>query len=171
MGSSRKGKFVLYLYYMKEKFLYLSFAIVAVLLFLYTFIFVNETHHFVLNAGWENNLIEAKWLFYLIVGTGICLWGFYHFFAESLFSEGLIYLHVFSFILLAIVLVLWDNTSFSLQEAVESQSYNSIEEIKSDYRNIMDDRTGIYRSLFWLLFLIQPIGLINLLLGFIRPKS
>ncbi|MCA5006658.1 hypothetical protein [Sphingobacterium bovistauri] len=155
---------------MEKRVLYLSFTVIALLLFIYTFVCVNETHHFELNAGWETNLIEAKWLFYLVSAIGIGLWVFYHFFAKNLYSEGLIYLHVISYLLLAIVLIFWDNNSFSLQEAVESQTYNSVEEIKSDYHNVMD-RTDLYRSLFWLLLLIQPIGLVNLILGFIKPNT
>lgn len=155
---------------MGKKILYLCFAVIAVLLFVYTFTCVDETHHFELNAGWQANLIEEKWLFYLVAGIGVCLWGFYSFFAKYLYSEGLIYLHVISYVLLAVVLVLWDNNSFSLQEAVESQTYNSIQDIKSDYHDIMD-RTDIYRSLFWLLLLLQPIGLVNLLLGFLKPNA
>lgn len=155
---------------MKKNFVCLAFAIIAMLLFVYTFIFVNETHLFELNLGWETNMIEAKWLFYLVAAIGICLWVFYHFFIIDLYSEGLVYLHLFSYLLLAVVLVLWDNNSFSLQEAVESQSYSSVQDIKSDYHNVMD-RSAIYRSLFWLLLLLQPIGLVNLLLGFIKPNS
>ena len=155
---------------MEGKFIYLSFAIIALLLFGYTFVFVDETHHFELNAGWETNLIEAKWLFYLVVGIGVCLWGFYNFFALSLYSEGLIHLHIALYLLLATILVLWDNNSFSLQEAVESQSYSSVREIRSDYHQV-NDRSSIYRSLFWLFLLVQPIGLVNLLLGFIKPNT
>ena len=155
---------------MEKKYVYLSFAVLAVLLFIYTFIFVSETHVLLLNAGWQTNLIETKWLFYLVAGMGICLWAFYHFFASILYSEGLIYLHFISYLILAVVLVLWDNTSFSLQEAVESQSYSSLSDIRNDYHGVMD-RTTIYRSLFWLLLLIQPIGLVNLLLGFIKPNT
>jgi len=155
---------------MEKKIVYLYFAVIAVLVFVYTFVFVDETHNFVLNAGWETNLIEAKWLFYLVAGIGVCLWVFYYFFASSLYSEGLIHLHIASYLILAIVLILWDNNSFSLQEAVESQSYNSVREIQNDYQEV-NDRSSIYRSLFWLFLLIQPIGLLNLLLGFIKPNT
>lgn len=154
---------------MENRFVYLAFAVLAILLFVYTFIFVNETHQFVLNAGWETNLIEAKWLFYLVAGIGICLWIFYHFFGTILYSEGLIYLHVISYFILIIVLILWDNNAFSLQEAVESQSYNSVHDLRSDYHDI-SDRETIYRSLFWLLLLIQPIGLVNLIMGFMKSN-
>ncbi|WP_149915028.1 hypothetical protein [Sphingobacterium cavernae] len=154
---------------MENRFVYLAFAVLAILLFVYTFIFVDETHQFVLNAGWETNLIEAKWLFYLVAGIGICLWIFYHFFGTILYSEGLIYLHVISYFILTIVLILWDNNAFSLQEAVESQSYNSVHDLRSDYHDI-SDRETIYRSLFWLLLLIQPIGLVNLLMGFMKSN-
>lgn len=155
---------------MEKKYVYLSFAVVAIVLFIYTFICVDETHLFLLNAGWETNLIEAKWLFYLVVGMGIALWAFYHFFASILYSEGLIYLHIISYLILAGVLVLWDNNTFSLQEAVESQTYTSLKDIRIDYHEVMD-RTTVYRSLFWLFLLIQPIGLVNLLLGFIKPNT
>jgi len=154
---------------MENRFVYLAFAVLAILLFVYTFIFVDETHQFVLNAGWETNLIEAKWLFYLVAGIGICLWIFYHFFGKILYSEGLIYLHVISYFILTIVLILWDNNAFSLQEAVESQSYNSVHDLRSDYHDI-SDRETIYRSLFWLLLLIQPIGLVNLIMGFMKSN-
>lgn len=154
---------------MENRFVYLAFGVLAILLFAYTFIFVDETHHLMLNAGWETNLIEAKWLFYLVAGIGVCLWGFYHFFGVNLYSEGLIYLHIVSYLILTIVLILWDNNSFSLQEAVESQSYSSVQDLRNDYQNVMD-RSSIYRSLFWLFLLIQPIGLVNLIMGFIRPN-
>lgn len=154
---------------MENRFVYLAFAVLAILLFVYTFIFVDETHQFVLNAGWETNLIEAKWLFYLVAGIGICLWIFYHFFGTILYSEGLIYLHVISYFILIIVLILWDNNAFSLQEAVESQSYNSVHDLRSDYHDT-SDRETIYRSLFWLLLLIQPIGLVNLIMGFMKSN-
>ena len=154
---------------MEKKFVYLSFAVIAVLVFVYTFVFVDETHNFVLNAGWETNLIEAKWLFYLVAGIGVCLWGFYYFFASNLYSEGLIHLHIATYLILAIVLILWDNNSFSLQEAVESQSYNSVREIQSEYHQV-NDRSSIYRSLFWLFLLIQPIGLVNLIMGFMKSN-
>ena len=155
---------------MEKKIVYLLFAVMAVLLFVYTFIFVDETHHIVLNAGWETNLIEAKWLFYLVAGIGICLWAFYSFFATCLYSENLIKLHIVSYFIFIIVLILWDNNSFSIQEAVESQSYSSVQAIRSDYHNVMD-RTDIYRSLFWVFLLIQPIGLVNLILGFMKPNA
>ncbi|MGN0004130.1 MAG: hypothetical protein ACI35V_11925 [Sphingobacterium composti] len=155
---------------MENRIIYLAFAILAILLFVYTFIFVDDTHHLVLNAGWETNLIEAKWLFYLVAGIGVCLWGFYHFFGSCLYSEGLIYLHIVSYLILIVVLILWDNNSFSIQEAVDSQSYNSLKDLKTDYHDVMD-RSTLYRSLFWLLLLIQPIGLVNLLLGFIKPNT
>lgn len=155
---------------MEKKHIYALFAAFGVILFLYTFIFVDETHTFVLNAGWEANLIEAKWLFYLIAAMGVCLWLFYHFFASFLYTDSLIYLHQISYILLAFVLILWDNNSFSLKEAVDSNSYSSIHEIRGEYHGVMQ-RYTIYRSLFWLLLLIQPVGLINLLLGFIKPNK
>ena len=138
---------------MEKKFIYLSFAFLALL-----------------NAGWESNLIETKWLLYLVVGIGLCLWGFYHFFGSCLYSEGLIYLHIISYFILAAILILWDNNSFSLQEAVESQSYNSVHDLRNDYHEVMD-RTTLYRSLFWLFLLIQPIGLVNLLMGFLMPNT
>ena len=154
---------------MKDKHINLLFAVIAILLFAYTFVFVNETHNFVINAGWETNLIEAKWLFYLIAGMGLCLYGFYYFFGSLLYSQELIYIHIISYILLAIVLILWDNNSFSLQEAVDSQSYNSVRHMRSDFHNTLD-RLIIYRYLFWILLLIQPIGLLNLMLGFIKSN-
>lgn len=154
---------------MENRNVYLTFVVLAILLFIYTFVFVDETHQFVLNAGWETNLIEAKWLFYLVVGIGLCLWGFYHFYGAHLYSEGLIYLHIVSYLILTVVLILWDNNSFSLQEAVESQSYNSLKDLRTDYHDVMD-RSSIYRSLFWLLLLIQPIGLVNLIMGFMKSN-
>jgi hypothetical protein len=166
----KKRNFCIIFRSMEKKYVYLSFAVLAILLFMYTFVFVDETHHLVLNAGWETNLIETKWLLYLVVGIGICLWGFYHFFGSILYSEGLIYLHLISYLILALVLILWDNNTFSLQEAVESQTYNSVHDLRSDYHNV-SGRETIYRSLFWLFLLIQPIGLVNLLMGFLKPNE
>lgn len=155
---------------MEKKHIYALFAAIAILLFLYTFIFVDETHTFVLNAGWETNLIEAKWLFYLIAAIGICLWLFYYIFGSSLYTDSLIYFHLVSYIILAIVLILWDNNSFSLKEAVDSNAYSSVQEIRGEYQDVMD-RYAVYRSLFWFFLLIQPIGLVNLMLGFIKPNK
>lgn len=155
---------------METKKVYLLFILIAVLVFIYTFIFVDETHVFVLNAGWETNIIEAKWLFYLVAFIGICLWGFYYFFAQNLFSESLIGLHIVLFFLLAVVLILWDNNSFSLKEAVDSNAYSSVREIKTHY-HLNQDRSGLYRILFWIFLLCQPIGLVNLILGFLKPNT
>lgn len=147
-----------------------SFLAIGILLAIYTFIFVDNTHNFMLNFGWENNLIEAKWLMLLIAGMGVALALFYYFFADNMYSNTLIHTHVVFYFLLALILVLWDNNSFSLQEAVESQSYSSVREIRKDYHDIAD-RSNYYRGAFWLMLILQPIGLVNLLLGFLKTNT
>lgn len=146
------------------------FAIIAVLLSVYTWSFVDPNHYFIINLGWNTSLIEAKMTFYLIAGLGIALAIFYAIFSGVLYSKRLIYLHVFLYLLLVINILLWDNNSFSLQEVVESQGYNSIGEVKSQYSNVAD-KDHAYRVFFWILLSLQTIGLFNLLLGFFKSNK
>lgn len=146
------------------------FAVVALLLFVYTFFYIDEHHHFLINAAWDSNLIEAKMVAYLMVGLGFCLAFFYTIFSPVLYTEKLVFVHVILYLLLAVNIVLWDNNIFSLQEIVESQGYNHISEVKGEYGEMLD-RDEMYRVFFWVLLCTQTIGLVNLLLGFIKSDK
>lgn len=148
----------------------IAFFIVAIILSCYTFFWIDPHHYFVINAAWNSNLIEAKLTAYLISGLGVCLALFYVFFTNILYSNRLIYLHIILYTLLAINIILWDSNIFSLQEIVDSQTYNSLGEIKSEYSNVLD-KDHAYRVCFWILLSTQTIGLLNLLLGFFKPNS
>lgn len=155
---------------MDSKRFYLLFLAIALILFIYTLLCVNETHVLVVNVGWENNVIEAKWLLYLIAGMGVCLWGFYHIFASALYTESLIYVHIITYFILCVLLVLWDNNSFSIKDAVDSNSFTSVHQVRSEYHEIQD-WSSFYKSMFWMFLMLQPIGLVNLLLGFLRSNT
>lgn len=146
------------------------FAIVALILTAYTSFCVDVNHYFVINAGWNTNLIEAKLVCYLIGGLGFCLSIFYAFIFNDLYSRTLVYIHVLLYTLLAVNVVLWDNNIFSLQDVIASQGYNSIGQVKSEYSNVVD-KDHAYRVFFWILLATQTVGLFNLLLGFIKPSK
>lgn len=145
-------------------------AIIALLLLVYTYFFVDPTHYFVLNAGWDTNLIEARVACYLIAGLGFCLAGFYAVFSSVLYSERLISMQIIFYFLLVAVLTLWDNNIFSLQEVVDSNAYNTLGEVKSEYKNVIE-KDHTYRVLFWILLCLQTIGLLNLILGFFKSNK
>jgi len=145
-------------------------AVIAFLLLIYTYFCVDPNHYFVLNAGWDTNLIEARIACYLIAGLGFCLSVFYAIFSNVLYSRLLIHLQIALYLCLAIVLILWDNNIFSLQEVVDSKGYNTLGEVKSEYSNVIE-KDHTYRVLFWVLLCLQTIGLLNLILGFFKTNK
>lgn len=148
----------------------ITFALVALMLLIYTYFFVDPHHYFVLNAGWSTNLIEAKMVCYLMGGLGLCLAAFYAFFCKLLYSNRLVVIHVVLYFLLAINVILWDNNIFSLQDVVDSKGYNTIGQVKHEYNNVID-KDHAYRVFFWILLFLQTIGLLNLLLGFFKSNK
>jgi len=146
------------------------FAVLALLLFVYTFFCIDQHHHFLINAAWDSNLIEAKMVAYLVAGLGFCLAFFYTIFSPVLYTEKLVFLHVLLYLALVVNIVLWDNNIFSLQEIVDSQGYNHIHEVKGEYGNVVDKDTA-YRVFFWILLSTQTIGLLNLILGFFKSNK
>lgn len=146
------------------------FAIFAVILWVYTFFCVDPNHYLVINSGWNSNLIEANLLCYLISALGLCLAVFYSFIEKFLYSRTLVAVHIWSYLALIIVVVLWDNNIFSLQEAIDAQVYNSVGELKGRYKNVLD-KDHLYRILFWILLTTQTIGLVNLLLSFSKVNK
>lgn len=148
----------------------ITFALVALILLVYTFFCVDQHHYFLINAAWNSNLIEAKMVAYLIAGLGFCLSLFYAVFCNLLYSRTLVVTHIVLYFLLVVNVILWDNNIFSLQEVVASQGYNTIGEVKSEYSNVID-KDHAYRVFFWLLLATQTIGLLNLVLGFFKSNK
>ena len=148
----------------------ITFALVALVLLVYTYFCVDQHHYFLINAAWNSNLIEAKMIAYLVAGLGFCFSIFYAVFYKVLNSPTLVIAHILLYFLLVINVILWDNNIFSLQEVVDSQGYNTIGEIKSEYSNVID-KDHAYRVLFWVFLVAQTIGLLNLVLGFFKSNK
>lgn len=148
----------------------LLFVVIALLLLVYTFIGVDDQHHFIINLGWSTTLMDAKIACYLIAGLGFCFASFYAIFSKVLYSNPLIFVHVLLYAMLSAVMLLWDNNIFSMQEMVDANVYYSKGEFKDEYSNVLE-WDQVYRVSFWVLLSSQTIGLLNLILGFFKSNK
>lgn len=146
------------------------FATFATLLLAYTYCFVDPDHYLLINTGWTSNLIESNVLCYLLAALGICLALVYRYIGKLLFSKTLIMVHLIAYIILLLIVVLWDRNIFSLQQAIDSQSYNTLGQLKGEYKNVLD-KDHLYRVLFWIFLTFQTVVLLNLLLSFSKARK
>lgn len=149
---------------------HIAFLPIAIILLAYGVFFTDEMHHFVLNAGWENNVISSRLVIYVVVCLGVFFTFFYALLRRLVYSRTLVRVHIIFYLLLALTMVFWERNTFSLHDSYHEYGNRTLRDIKENYNDIAD-RNDYYRSAFWLFLIGQTVCFFNLLLGFFKSRN